>query len=94
MLLSHGLGGTGFEYTSLIEELVSHGYVVAAVEHTVYCLAVAFPDGKIVPFHREAIPADLPADERFKRMMAAAGLEISTGASDLVLCTEPPGEDE
>ncbi len=84
VLLSHGLGGTGFEYTALIEELVSHGYVVAAVEHTDTAIAVAFPGGKIVPFHREAIPADLPADERFKRMVAAAGLEISTGASDLV----------
>ena len=84
VLLSHGLGGTGFEYTSLIEELVSHGYVVAAVEHTYTALAGAFPNHKIVPFHREAIPADLPADERFKRMMAGAGLEISTGASDLV----------
>src|SRR6202012_4754025 len=26
VLFSHGLGSTGFEYTSLIEELVSHGY--------------------------------------------------------------------
>jgi dienelactone hydrolase len=84
VLLSHGLGGTGFEYTSLIEELVSHGYVVVAIEHTYTALAVEFPNGKIVPFHREAIPANLSADERFKRMMAGAGLEISTGASDLV----------
>jgi pimeloyl-ACP methyl ester carboxylesterase len=84
VLFSHGLGSTGFEYTSLIEELVSHGYVVVAVEHTYTALAAAFPNHKIVPFHREAIPADLPADERFKRMMAGAGLEISTGASDLV----------
>jgi dienelactone hydrolase len=84
VLLSHGLGGTGFEYTSLIEDLVSHGYVVVAIEHTYTALAVAFPNGKIVPFHREAIPADLSADERMKRMMAAAGEGISTGASDLV----------
>jgi dienelactone hydrolase len=84
VLLSHGLGGTGFEYTSLIEELVSHGYIVVAIEHTYTALAVEFPNGKVVPFHREAIPANLSADERFKRMMAAAGLEISTGASDLL----------
>jgi dienelactone hydrolase len=84
VLFSHGLGSTGFEYTSLIEELVSHGYVVAAVEHTYTALAVAFPNGTIVPFHQETIPSDLPADERFKRMMASAGTGISTGASDLV----------
>jgi pimeloyl-ACP methyl ester carboxylesterase len=56
---------------------------VVAVEHTYTALAVAFPTGKIVPFHREAIPADLSADERMKRMMASAALEISTGAADL-----------
>jgi dienelactone hydrolase len=84
VLFSHGLGSTGFEYTSLIEELVSHGYVVVAIEHTYTALAVEFPNGKIVPFQREAMPADLSPDERFKRMMAGAGLEISTGASDLV----------
>jgi pimeloyl-ACP methyl ester carboxylesterase len=84
VLFSHGLGSTGFEYTSLIEELVSHGYVVAAVEHTYTALAVAFPKGRIVPFHQETIPSDLSADERFKRMMASVGVGISTGASDLV----------
>src|ERR1700678_1520145 len=33
VLFSSG-SGTSFEYTSLIEELVSHGYVVVAIEHT------------------------------------------------------------
>jgi pimeloyl-ACP methyl ester carboxylesterase len=84
VLFSHGLGSTSFEYTSLIEELVSHGYVVVAIEHTYTALAVAFPNGKIVPFHQETIPSDLSADERFKRMMASVGIGISTGASDLV----------
>jgi hypothetical protein len=84
VLFSSGQGSTSFEYTSLIEELVSHGYVVAAVEHTYTALAVAFPNERIVPFHQETIPSDLSADERFKRMMASAGIGISTGASDLV----------
>jgi len=84
VLFSGGAGSTSFEYTSLIEELVSHGYVVAAVEHTYTALAVAFPKGRIVPFHQETIPSGLSADERFKRMMASAGIGITTGASDLV----------
>jgi hypothetical protein len=83
VLFSSG-SGTSFEYTSLIEELVSHGYVVVAIEHTYSALAVEFPNGKIVPFHQEAIPANLSPDERMKRMMASAGLGISTGAADLV----------
>jgi hypothetical protein len=84
VLFSHGLGSTSFEYTSLIEELVSRGYVVVALEHTYTALAVSFPNGRIVPFHQETIPSGLSADERFKRMMASVGIGISTGASDLV----------
>jgi hypothetical protein len=84
VLFSHGLGSTSFEYTSLIEELVSHGYVVVAIEHTYTALAVSFPNGRIVPFQQETIPSDLPAEERFKRMMASVGIGISMGASDLV----------
>lgn len=31
VIFSHGIGGTGFEYTMLLEDLVSHGYVVASI---------------------------------------------------------------
>jgi Platelet-activating factor acetylhydrolase, isoform II len=92
VLFSHGAGSTSFEYTSLIEELVSHGYVVVGIEHTYTALAVEFPNGKIVPFHQEAIPANLSPDERMKRMMASAGLGISTGAADLVFVLNRLGQ--
>ncbi len=46
---SHGLGGSGFEYTLLIEDLVSHGYVVASIEHTYMAKAIWFPDGGSSP---------------------------------------------
>jgi len=42
VLFSHGLNSTSFEYTALLEELVSHGYVVIATEHTDVAAAVAF----------------------------------------------------
>jgi predicted dienelactone hydrolase len=83
VLLSHGSGGTTFEYTSLIEDLVSHGYVVAAIEHTYTAIAVAFPNGKIVPFHQDSIPANLSPEQRFQRMMSEASLGIDEGAADI-----------
>ena len=58
-VFSHGNGGTGFVYTSLIEDLVSHGYVVAAIEHTETATIVLFPDGRMVPFHDEFMPAGI-----------------------------------
>jgi predicted dienelactone hydrolase len=72
VLFSHGLGSMGFAYTSLIEDLVSHGYVVASIEHTYTAMAVVFPDGRVVPFHQDAGP-----------MQASAGLVITEGARDV-----------
>ncbi|HEX3893633.1 MAG TPA: hypothetical protein VHW46_13740 [Terracidiphilus sp.] len=84
VILAHGAGGTSFEYTSLIGNLVSHGYVVAAVENTYAAPAVAFPDGRVVAAYHEPGPPNLPLDQRFQRMMKSAGQEINTGARDIV----------
>jgi dienelactone hydrolase len=84
VLLSHGLGGTGLEYASLIEDLVSHGYVVAAIEHTYTASAVVFPDGKVVPAHHDPVPDGLSVDQRWKRMVESAALGISRGAEDVL----------
>ncbi len=84
VLLSHGLGGTGLEYTSLIEELVSHGYVVAAIEHTYTASAVVFPDGKVVPAHHDTEPVGLTPAQRWQRTMESAGLQIRQGAEDVL----------
>ncbi|HTB98390.1 MAG TPA: hypothetical protein VK716_15375 [Terracidiphilus sp.] len=83
ILLSHGSGGTGFEYTALIEYLVSHGYVVASIEHTETAAAVLFPDGRIISFHRDSAPPGLSQEEQFKRMVQSATLGIEEGAGDV-----------
>jgi dienelactone hydrolase len=83
IVFSHGLGGTGFEYTSLIEDLVSRGYVIAAIEHTETAVVVAFPDGRMVPFHRDSPPAGLTPAERWQRMIEQSTLLISEGAADV-----------
>ena len=84
VLFSHGLGGTGFEYTALIEDLVSRGYVVATIEHTYTALAVLFPNGKIVTHHRDQMPPGLTPAQRFQHMMDSSGIEINQGAGDVV----------
>jgi hypothetical protein len=71
------------EYTSLIENLVSHGYVVAAIEHTGSAIAVVFPDGRITPFHADNPPANLAPAERFKWMGNSISAGISEGAADV-----------
>lgn len=83
IVLSHGLGGSGLEYTSLIEDLVSHGYAVAAVEHTGVAGVVYFPDGRLVPAHHDGPQPWLSPDERFKRMVAEATAMMVEGAADV-----------
>ena len=48
VLLSHGWQGTRSEYTSLAEELASHGYAVFGLDHP-YMGQVALPDGRVTP---------------------------------------------
>lgn len=83
IVFSHGLGGSGFGYTSLIENLVSHGYVVAAIEHTGTAGVVVFPDGRMVQQHQDSPPAGLSPAERFQRMVAQVGVAIEEGAGDV-----------
>jgi Platelet-activating factor acetylhydrolase, isoform II len=83
VIFSHGSGGTGFQYTSLIENLVSHGYVIAAIEHTESALVVLFPDGRAVPYHEDTLPVGLAPEERIQRRMASISATINEGAADI-----------
>jgi hypothetical protein len=80
---SHGLGSTGFQYTVLIEYLVSHGYVVACIEHTYTAKAVWFPDGRIITQRNDSPPAGLSQAERLNWMMKQTSAGINQGAADV-----------
>jgi len=83
VVFSHGLGSTGFNYTCLIEDLVSRGYVVASIEHTYVALAVWFPDGRVAPRHNDPPSAGLSREERFKSAVARNTETITEGAADV-----------
>lgn len=48
LLFSPGAGNPTHFYTSILAELASHGFVVAAMEHTYEGQGQVFPDGKVV----------------------------------------------
>lgn len=50
LILSHGRGGYRQENTLQVEELVSHGYIVAAIDHPYAAAGVVFPDGRLAAF--------------------------------------------
>lgn len=50
LIFSHGRGGVRQHNTFQVEELVSHGYVVAAIDHPYAAAGVDFPDGRRVSY--------------------------------------------
>jgi dienelactone hydrolase len=83
VVFSHGIGGFGFGYTVLIEDLVSHGYVVASIEHTYTAGAVWFPDGRVVVRHNDSPPVGLSQGERMQWMGKRVSTGINEGAADV-----------
>lgn len=80
---SHGLGSTGFQYTVLIEHLVSHGYVVASIEHTYTAKAIWFPDGRVITERNDSPPTGLSQAERLSWIMKQTSVGINQGAADV-----------
>lgn len=62
LLLSHGLGISRSQYSSLAEELASHGYLVAAIDHP-YGGVMDRADGRVISLEQD--PAKGPPDSVF-----------------------------
>ncbi len=59
VLFSHGLGALPQSYTAQLEELASHGYIVAGINHTGVSSVNVLSDGRVVPFASSFVPANL-----------------------------------
>jgi predicted dienelactone hydrolase len=56
LIFSGGRGGFRQESTQMFEELVSHGYIVAAIDHPYASSGVVFPDGRLVTLDPRLLP--------------------------------------
>ncbi|MFZ0297911.1 MAG: hypothetical protein WAM13_06125 [Candidatus Sulfotelmatobacter sp.] len=105
VVFSPGLGIPSTAYTALIEEVVSHGYIVASIEPAYEVPAVVFPDGRVVPFSEAATGRRLPTPpgetrEKFvQRMHAFDAPHFDRWAADVrftidqVTFVNAPGKD-
>jgi dienelactone hydrolase len=62
LLFSHGWTGFRQQNTYQIQELVSHGYIVSAVQHTYGAVVTVFPDGTVIDYNPQALPDGAPTD--------------------------------
>lgn len=79
LIFSTGFGNLPSDYTSLIEDIVSHGYVVLGITNTYSAPVVRFPDGRV---------ANIQADASFPRgpsqaIKAAGNRMVKVWAKDI-----------
>lgn len=60
ILFSHGWNGFAAQNSAQMVELASHGYVVAAMQHTYGAIVTVFPDGEIAFNNPNALPETMP----------------------------------
>ena len=53
LLFSHGWGNPTFLYTAELADIVSHGYIVVAVDHPYDSAYTLFPDGDLILFAQD-----------------------------------------
>jgi predicted dienelactone hydrolase len=63
LLFSHGWGGFRAQSSFLMQELASHGYIVAALEHPYGSVMTIFPDGSIANNNPQALPEGVSETE-------------------------------
>lgn len=89
IVFSPGLGVSSTTYTTLIQEVVSRGYIVASIEPTYEVPAVAFPDGHVVAFREEMTGRKQPTppgetrEQFLKRLHAFDAPHIDRWAADV-----------
>jgi hypothetical protein len=79
LVFSPGFDEQSLTYSAMLEDLASHGYVVAAVDHPYDATCVMFPDGRSIAFAQEKWDA---AKKQLKSMMAYYGDRIEVWAAD------------
>ena len=55
LLFSHGFSGLRMQNTAQFEELASHGYIVASVDHTYDSVITIMPDGRVILHHGQTV---------------------------------------
>jgi dienelactone hydrolase len=72
VVLSPGFNNSRSALTALAEDLASHGYVVAGIDHTYESYATAFPDGRVTT----CLARDAPRRDRKEEVAAGRAADV------------------
>jgi dienelactone hydrolase len=82
VIYSHSWNGSRQENTHLLEELASHGYVVASYDNPYSTPRTAFPDGKMVRGNQYDRFIDFSSEPNFRETLQILRDHLVVGASD------------
>ena len=85
VVLSPGFTKPRSTLTALAEDLASHGYVVAGIDHTYESAATAFPDGRITT----CLARQAPRRGRWEKVVAGRAADVSFVLGELT-GAQPP----
>jgi dienelactone hydrolase len=83
VVLSPGFTNHRSTLSGLAEDLASHGYVVAGVDHTYESYATAFPDGRVAT----SLVPDGPRRDRWEKVVAGRAADVSFVLGELTGAT-------
>jgi dienelactone hydrolase len=81
IVVSPGFTNSRSSLTALAEDLASHGYVVAGVDHTYESYATAFPDGRVTT----SLAREGPRRDRWEKVVAGRAADISFVLDELTV---------
>ena len=83
LIFSHGNQMSSFLYTAVIEDLASHGYIVATIDHPYEAIFTVFPDDRVVAYSEDKRPkSDAPSFR--EELMRYLRERIDNRAADIV----------
>lgn len=83
LIFVHGLGGVRMQNSFMMEHLASHGYIVAAMDHTYGAAVTIFEDGRVALFDPDVLPDDRPAVDGGRQLIDVWSRDVAIAYSFL-----------
>lgn len=80
-----GIGASSVDYTTIVEDLASHGYVVVSADAPYSTWSVVMPDGRVIHKTERGNPGDAPITEAERSRLLEDLLDVWTADSRFLL---------
>ncbi len=91
LVFSHGLRGIRAQNTAMVRELVSHGFVVATIDHTYGNALTVFPDGRVAFYSPELLSGKGEPPQTSNTLVTVWANDIGYGLDQLTAWNEADG---